>query len=130
MAVEIPDIETLIVAYLSDFNVVDRTPRNTRTGWVRLTLLDARQTDTPDHLVDFYVQLDCYEGDNDPPNSIEASNLARAVRAELVEMPLADHDGAVVSGVEINGMARIPDEETEPARERYSITADIWAHAD
>lgn len=128
-AVEIPDIEALIVAYLADFNVVPATPRQTDTGWVRLTLLDARQTDTPDHLVDFYVQLDCYEGDNDPPSSVEAFTLAKQVRAELVEMQLVTHAGAVVSGVEINGMSRLPDEDFEPARERYILTADVWAHA-
>lgn len=128
-AVEIPDVEALIVAYLVDINVVPITPRDTDVPWVRLTLLDARQTDTPDHLVNYYVQLDCYEGNNDPPSSVEAFSLAKQVRAELVEMQLVDHDGAVVSGVEINGTARLPDQDFEPARERYTITADVWAHA-
>jgi len=118
------------VAALVDRRVVGKTPASTDNPWVRVTELDDRAVggSRSDHLHEFYFQFDCYAGkDGGQP---EANLLKRTVRKALVEMSEADHEGAVVSGVDIRGSARLPDDDVdEPARERFVLTANVWMHS-
>lgn len=107
--------------------VVSKTPDTTSQPWVRIHQLDAANArNLPvDHLITFFLQLDCYAGaDNDID---EAELLARTVRAALDDMPNFSH-AAVVSSVKFTGMPRLPDEDFEPARERYVLDAMVVMH--
>lgn len=133
----IPDCEAIVYAYLKDHpaivglgaRVVDQTPVDTSSNpWVLVTQLDDQAVagHRSEHLFEFLLQMDCYasvEGDHP-----EASLLNRTVRAALAALPEADHDNAVVTGVELGGATRIPDTEFEPARERFSRDVTIWIH--
>lgn len=126
----IPNAEKLVANRLreeADLRVVAKTPKDTDSAWVRLTLLDAPQGNSPaDHLVAFYLQLDCYAGKKG--GEPEAIGLALAAREVLTGLG-GTYDEGVVTGGRINGMARIPDVDLEPARERVVMTATVWAHA-
>lgn len=131
----IPDPEAILTTYLESHvtplgaTIVDLTPDDLGAPWVRLTLLDAPSDGIPDHLVAAYVQLDCYAGQDAGEDAHEdASLIARTVRAALVTIHEADHDGAAVSGCRIDGMPRMPDPAFEPPLERYVLTATVWMH--
>lgn len=126
-----PDVEDLVgrrvVAYPPD-------EKRRSTPWVRITLLDAPSPprSSTDHLIRFLVQFDCYAGEDRPGETHgqpEANLLARTVRAALLGMPAASHDGAVVTDVRFAGMIRLPDTNFEPARERVALTTEIYAHS-
>lgn len=132
-----PDGEKLVSDFLRDHpdlaelgaRVVSKTPPDRATPWVRVTQLDAGQAtrDPSDHLVEFFLQLDCYAGaDGGKP---QASLLTRTARAALQTIAQASHADAVVTGCRISGAARVPDTDFEPARERFVLTATVWAHA-
>lgn len=126
----IPDIEKVVsnhIRNLVDVRVVGKTPKDTEDAWVRVTQLDARQLNTADHLIEFLLQLDVYAGkDGGQP---EASLLTRNVRAALGDIHEASHQDAVVNGASIVGSARIPDQDFEPARERFALNVTVWAHS-
>lgn len=133
----IPYVEKIASDYLRDHpdvealgaRVVGKTPSSTSEPWVRVTQLDAANepTSRPEHLIDYLIQFDCYAGsDGGQP---EANLLTRTVRAALHDMPDADHDDAVVTDVRFTSMARIPDVEFEPARERFVLDATVYMHA-
>jgi hypothetical protein len=134
----IPDAEAVATAYLSGrpeiqalgARVVGETPRSTADPWVRITQLDPRSADggITDHLIACLIQFDCYAGDLQDGAHAEASLLTRTVRQALVEMNRATHSGAVVTGADIGSCPRLPDENFEPARERYSLTATLYMH--
>lgn len=131
----IPDAEKVTSYYLRqhpavvalDARIVGKTPSSTAAPWVRVTQLDASQDDTSqfDHLVEFYLQLDCYAGATG--GQPEASLLARTVRAAVIDMP-GEHDDCIVTRARISGAARVPDQALEPARERVIVTAIVTAH--
>lgn len=107
--------------------IVSKTPDTTSRPWVRIHQLDA--TNAPklplDYLITYFVQLDCYAGaDNDVD---EAELLVRTVREALDDMPNFSH-AAVVSSVKFSGLSRLPDEDFEPARERYVLDAQVVMH--
>lgn len=106
--------------------VVGKTPENTDTPWVRVTQLGGRDEDVPGHFVSYLVQLDCYAGKSG--GQPEANLLQRTVRAALTEIG-GVHGDAVVSGAMVVNAARIPDEDFEEARERFALTANVWAHS-
>lgn len=110
--------------------VVTRTPSSTLDPWVRITQLDAPTVGDArsDHLIEFYVQADCYAGKEGGYG--EASDLGRSAREALVGLPAGSHSGAVITGVAIRSMSSIPDVDFEPARDRIILTAAVWAHAD
>lgn len=131
----IPDIEALTRTYLDarpeisgmSARVTGETPRSTAQPWVRITQLDPKAV-TPnaeERLVNFMVQLDCYAGEG---GQAEASLLTRRVRQALTEMRLTTHSGAVVSDVQFGSCPRLPDTDFEPTRQRYVLTAMIYAH--
>jgi hypothetical protein len=125
------DSEKVLSKYLRDqtgARLVGKTPENTDKAWVRLTLLDdpAVEGHRSDHLIEAYVQLDCYAGkDGGQP---EANELSLSIRAALVD--IADHtlEGATASG-SAPRRRRSPDPEFTPARERVIVTARVWLHA-
>jgi hypothetical protein len=138
----IPDVEKTVSDYLRDDDdvaaivderVVGSTPKKTEDPWVRVTLLDAPQDprSSNDHLVAAYLQLDCYAGRTGLNGSqqAQAALLGRTVRAALMKIGDAEHDGAVVSEARINGDARVPDEALEDARERRVLTTTVYLHA-
>lgn len=129
----IPDVERITYAYLDTHpdiaalgtRFVGRTPKDTGSPWVRVTQLDA--ADNPgssvERLISYMVQLDIYAGGRP-----EVWPHALTIRAALKEMP-GIHDAVVVTAVRFAGMARIPDQDFEPARERVVLTAVIYAHS-
>lgn len=125
---EIPDLERIASDHLRARSVraVGKTPDVRDAAWVRVTQLDASQNGSPDHLVSFLLQFDCYAGETG--GQPEAVQLGRTVRALLGDLP-GVHGTDVVTGVEITTHARVADTDLEPARERVIVTAEIWAHA-
>lgn len=135
----IPDAEALVHTWLSshpaiealDTQIVPETPGKAGrvTSWVRVHQLDAagERLSTPEHLVNFMLQFDSYAGAGNLQE--EASALNRTVRAALKELEGQTVDDAVVSAVRFTSNPRLPDTDLEPARERYSLTAEIFAHA-
>lgn len=131
----IPDAERIVSDYLRSHadvvalatRVVGKTPDTVSTSWVRVTLLDAANEagSRPERLIDYMLQLDCFAGATG--GQPEANSLARTVRAVLHEMP-GLQGGVVVTCVRFIGMARIPDTDFEPARERIVLTATVWMH--
>jgi hypothetical protein len=122
--------EAIIGAYLRSLPKVEsleatvggKTPDSTAKPWVRITLVDPENrtgTRQVEHLVGYYLQLDCYAGAEG--GRTEAWALAQAVRQALVEAPNSELDGAVVSDVEPLTMPRSPDPEIQPTRERYIL---------
>jgi hypothetical protein len=137
----IPDIEKLLGAYLRNYDALaDLGVRVIGTPgpgfdfdtapWIRLTVLDAPSDSPADHHIGFYCQLDCYASKAGISGSQqkEASLVARTVREALRDIAGAHADG-VVAGARINGFARIPDTDLEPARERIVLTTTTFAHA-
>lgn len=136
----IPDVDHIIGAHLNAHpdvqaiagtgRVVNKTPKSTDAPWIRLTQLDARASHRSEHLIEAYFQLDCYSSKAGLNGSqqADAARLALAARAVWMDMRAADLD-AVVAGVEIRGHARIPDNDFEPARERYVLSAVVRLHS-
>jgi hypothetical protein len=130
----IPNGEAIISAYLRNQTgerIVSRTPSDTSTSFVRLTQLDAANEaiSTPEHLINYMLQLDCYAGDSEQGGHKEASDLATTIRAALDQMPRVGVKGATVTSVRFTGHARMPDTEFEPARERFIIDSIVILHA-
>ena len=135
----VPDTERVVSDYLrSDPGVAAFTtsvrgsdPDTTDQPWVKVLQYDGSQIDTPDHLALSYLQLDCYAGKIG--GQPEAVDLARAVRAALVEIHHAAHDNAVVTGARIDGFHRERDpsltDEDGKDRQRVIIQARVWAHS-
>jgi hypothetical protein len=127
----VPDAEKVLSKHLrehTDARVVGKTPQNTDDAWVRLTLLDDPAVDGARHerLIEAYVQLDCYAGEEG--GQPEANNLSREVRAGIVGMPEYAHaDGVVVTGATAR-RRRSPDA-TFDGRERVIVTARVWMHS-
>lgn len=137
----IPDAEVLVGAYLRshaditalEARVVTRTPETLAKPWIRYSQLDAGNEigSTPEHLLSYLVQFDCYAGDEAMRSHLgqtEASDLARSVRAALHEMPDEEFAGAEVSNVRFLSMPHLPDQDFEPERERYILDAEITLH--
>lgn len=108
--------------------VATKMPSTLDKPWVRITLIDDPPVkgSTADHLIDFYLQLDCYAG-KDGDQTL-ASTLARTVRSAIGEIDKADHEGAVVTGAKVNGSRPMSDPDFE-GMDRYMVTVTIWAHA-
>lgn len=96
-------------------------------GWVRITQLDARNetgTREVEHFVSYYLQLDFYAGKAN--RYAEATDLAIAARAALVDLPRVTLGGAVVTDV---GFLSMPsDADPDIGRERVILDAEVLAH--
>lgn len=135
-----PDIEAVAVAYLTSHpdvaaivgnEVTTRKPQSTSRPWVQINQIDDAPVDGSHalRLVSVVLQLDCYAGSRKDGGQEEAKLLALTVRAALHAMPDATLSDAVVTGVTFPSMPRIRDTDFEPARERYALTAVVYAHA-
>lgn len=106
--------------------VVNETPRNQATGWVRLTQLNAPSETNPEHLYRFMLQLDCYAGkDGGFP---EAKALAATVREGMQLMRHEHFDSAVVTETKCIGDFHSQDTDFNPDRWRVALTFYVWAH--
>lgn len=133
-----PDIEKITGVYLrADSSITalvgDRVggkhPRSIADPWIKLVQIgDSTIGDQPVHLVATNLQFDCYGGDDENLAHEQASELARTLRASLEDMSDASHTGAVVSDVKFGPLSRVPDTAIEPERERFILTATIYAH--
>lgn len=130
-----PDVEKVVSRFIREHpdiialgaRVNAHPPSDTSSSaWVLVTQLDGPSNLAPEHLVGAYLQFDVYA--TEEGGQPEVNLLARTLRAVLSVMKYSAHDGAVVTGVEINGDARIPDTDFEPARDRRAITATVWIH--
>lgn len=109
--------------------VVSKTPGTTDKPWVRITLIDpSNETGNRrvEHLVAYYLQLDCYAGISGGRE--EGFGLASAVRAALVDLPGEQpFEEAVVTDVAPLSMPRIPDTELG-GRERFVLDVIVSMH--
>ena len=126
------DIEGITVAYLSgqiSAQVVPETPDDTSTPWVKVALIDSNQVSgmDADEFNVYYLQLDCYPSGDGTAYQEEAANLFLEVRAALRTMPDATHAG-VVTAARFTSSRRLPDTEFTPPRQRYIISASVYAH--
>lgn len=127
----IVDAEALVTAYLkaqTGVRVVGRTPTDTKTPWVRVTLLDDPSTDggVAERAFECYLQLDCCAGTNGSQQT--AHDTYAAIRTALADIHNHTHALGVVTGAPKIRGSRQPDEAYEPAMERYVISATIWMH--
>ena len=135
----IPDLEALAGNVLRnhdaiiglDARVAGRIPKSFTKPWIRVTQLDAlKEPNSPiDHLISYLVQIDVWAGSETDHGQAEASLLARTARAVLMGLRGQVIDGVVIARVETRSMARIPDLDFDPPRERYLLSVEIWAHA-
>jgi hypothetical protein len=134
---EHPDIEKITAKYLREHSrvqarsarVVAHPPEDTEVGpWCMVTLIPSgnQGNSAADHVVPWYVQVDCYP--TKAGGLPQANALALTVRSVLGEMPDASHEGGVVTAVSIREHGRVPDPMFEPARDRVIIGATITAH--
>ena len=121
---EHPDVMAL------DARVAGTIPKSFTKPWVRITQLDATNVTggDPEHLIEFYLQLDCYAGNEAANAQEQASRLGRTIRAVLHDLTDQEIAGVVVTRVAFSSDARIPDEAFEPARERVVLDAEIRMH--
>ncbi len=122
--------EKVVADHLRDAvgaRVVARTPDSTAASWVRLTMLDAGQTQSrPDHLIPCLFQCDCYAGrEGGQPEAMALSWSIRGALLGLVDVEL----DVVVTETRIIGHSRVPDRDFTPDRERVQVTARVWMHA-
>lgn len=137
MPSELLNVEPMIGGYLKEVaavaaleaRVVSKTPGTTEKPWVRVTLIDPQnQTGNRlvEHLVSYYLQLDCYAGSSGGRE--EAFALAAAVRGALVELPkVQPFDEAVATDIDPLSMPRIPDSDLG-GRERYVLDIELYIH--
>lgn len=130
----LPDVELIVGKYLRSHpdisvKVGSRLPANFADAWVKFTQLNATNhpTSPVEHLVIYDMQFDCY-GSSGSNSQTEASALARAVRAALVDLPNQDLDDVVVTQAVVTSHIRLPDQAFEPYRERYIVDCEIRAH--
>jgi hypothetical protein len=119
-----PDVMAL------DARVAGKLPASFTKPWVRVTQLDATNVTggAPEHLINFYLQFDCYAGSDTDQAQSEASRLGRTIRAVLHSLPDQSLSGVVVTHVAFASDARIPDEAFTPARERVVLDAEVRMH--
>lgn len=127
------DIEPLVIAWLNDADPALGAPAATKVPdslddpFIRVTLIDSRadrQIPTTSHSSS-YLQVDVYAGATG--GQVEAKTIARAVVERLHAMP-GTHAQGVVSAVTGIGARPSPDPTTQPARDRYLVTCDVYAH--
>ena len=121
---EHPDVSAL------DARVAGSIPKSFTKPWVKVTQLDATNVTggDPEHLMEYYLQFDCYAGGEAANAQEQASRLGRTIRAVLHDLTEQDIDEVVVTRVAFTGDARVPDEAFEPARERVVLDAEVRMH--
>ncbi len=106
--------------------VVNQTPEDQTSPWIRLSLLGApSQTEPVDHLIRFMFQLDVYSGN--AGGRPESTYLGIAVREAIKDMP-GQTSPTVTSGSECIGDADSSDSDFTPQREYRTQTYYVWMH--
>ncbi len=132
--------EALIGKYLRELpalkdlkvKVLGETPpkKDQANPWIRLTLIDpqnATGNTLVEHLVSYYLQLDCYAGATG--GQAEAFAVATTARDALIGLSDADpFEEAVVTDADPLSMPRIPDDDLTPTRQRYVLDIEVWMH--
>jgi hypothetical protein len=80
------------------------------------------------HLVRAYLQLDCCAGDDEDAGHGEAADLCYAVVEALNDLPSAPSLSGVVTATKVTRIARMPDPDFSPARERFVVGATVTVH--
>jgi hypothetical protein len=134
----IPDAPAIIGSFLRshpdvmalDARVAGSLPKSFTKPWVKITQLDATNVTGgwPEHLINYYMQFDCYAGSTPENAQEQASLIGRTIRAVLHDLTEQDIPNVVVTQVAFTGDARIPDEAFEPARERVVLDAEVRIH--
>jgi hypothetical protein len=140
----LPYMEAIVGRYLREWPAVNdlvgnrvagKFPSSTTDPWVVVRLLDPNNAGASsefEHLVEYMLQIDCYagegEGGADGGGQDEAWAIAATVRAALVEMPSAVLEEVDVTAVTFSSMPRVQDTDFKPARQRYALTAHVYAH--
>lgn len=132
------DMEKVIGTFLHDHNdisalnvrVASSIPTSFTRPWVKVNQLNATNVTNgqPEHLVEYYLQLDCYAGDGDSGRE-QASEISRTVRNVLKAAEGDTISDVVVTHVTFTSHLRLPDTAFEPVRERYVLDALIRCHA-
>ncbi|HYJ21629.1 MAG TPA: DUF3168 domain-containing protein [Solirubrobacterales bacterium] len=123
---EHPDVESMVGGRVSHKSPSEG---DFEEPWVRITLLDPQNVtgnSRVEWLVSYYLQIDCYAGSEN--RFAEAFDLAAAVRAALIALPDADLEDAVVTDIGFASMPSQPDADLMPARERFILDAEVFAH--
>jgi hypothetical protein len=134
----IPDAPAIIASHLRthpdvvalDARVAGKLPASFTKPWVKVTQLDATNVTggQPEHLINFFLQFDCYAGADADNAQEQASLVGRTIRAVLHDMIEQSIDGVVVTHVAFTSDGRIPDEAFTPARERVVLDAEVRMH--
>ena len=133
----IPDVEDIVGDYLRTHpdvvaigaKVVGTSLGTSTVPWVRVTCLDSPRRGPIDHLIEFYLQLDCFPGTGVAKNvggQAQVNLLQRTVRAALMALPGASLS-VFVTAVDVRH-ARLLDTTVEPAVPYVALTATVWLH--
>jgi hypothetical protein len=111
--------------------VLGQTPDTTEKPWVQVTLLDPANVtgnSRVEYLMSYYVQFDCYAGseENSSPAAFELADAVRSSLIDAIGQSIGPDDEAVVTDVRPLSMPRIPDNDFEPARQRYILDAEVF----
>jgi len=130
----LPDVELVAVTYLRRTGsrvrdlVGDRVytviPTNAVFPLLRLVRIGGAPVSSATlHLDAAAMQLDAAGG-----SKADARRLLDTARAELADMNLATHTGAVVTAVTFGPSRYLPDKDFTPAKPRYVADVTIYAH--
>lgn len=129
----LPNVEALVSAFLRAHpdvagvvagRVYTVIPNGPTWPLVRVHLYDDRPiANVPLHLVRSYLQVDGFGG-----SKVQAWRAAETARAALAADLVGAHDEAVVTAVDVRGLADDPDDSYSPAKPRFRFTAEVVAH--
>lgn len=132
------DFEKVVGTYLRDHpeisaldaRIASAIPTNFTRPWIKLNQLDASNVTNaqPEHVIEYYLQFDCYAGSGDANAREAASAIARTVRSVLKQAEGDMIDNVVVTQVTFTSHTRLPDTAFDPARERYVLDALLRCH--
>jgi len=129
-----PNVEALVSAFLRDqpelVDLLDDRcytviPKNAEYPLARVTvLLDQPAGGEPLWLVAATVQIEAFGG-----TKAQAHEIANTARAAISQRLTGVHAEGVVTGVSSGALLDLPDDEFEPAKQRWLFTSTIYAHA-
>lgn len=137
----LPSIEAIVIAYIhartevTDLVPADRirtrTPADTGSPWIRIDTAPGR---TPPSRARWFaarrLTINAWGGDGDQAAAqIDANTAIRTCEAVLAEADRYTHDGAVITATTfVNDPWRLPDQDFDPARERYLFDLVVYIH--
>lgn len=135
----LPNMEMLLTGWLRnhadivalDARVATSTPSKMTRPWIRVTKTDATDNGGLEHFVTYTFQIDSYAGSlamEASAGTMTAWRLGQTARAVLHALKRTVADGVTISQVRFTTDRSIPDENFEPAMERYVLVVEIKAH--